>query len=306
MKILAVVLAAVAAVAAVAVAHPHRHVHHLDRLPPVKREANIADAVVYVPASVETAIVYELNGHQIGEDEVRQGIANGTLTWSDDGTLSSSVAAAAAHPTPAQGQGPKWADGVGPNQDPNENAISAKESPVNPHEPSSQAPQPSPTEYQPIDKDRKCPDCDKEFPNGKFSCDQFPSAYGAVHLPNEGLGGWTGIQDPLDRGSAGFDNIMTVPTGSCPDGTCCSPGRFCSYACPNPYLKLSFPKKQGKTLQSVGGLYCNNEGKLEMADGSLGKTLCGKGSVHMKVKVQNKLSQSVSICRTDYPGKHIG
>ena len=42
---------------------------------------------------------------------------------------------------------------------------------------------------------------------------------------------------------------------------------------------------------------------LEMADGSIGETLCGKGSDKMTVKVQNRLKNSVSFCRTDYPGK---
>jgi hypothetical protein len=134
-------------------------------------------------------------------------------------------------------------------------------------------------------------------------CSQFPYGYGAMPLNNEGLGGWSGIQDPVYRGADGFDNIRTVVKGSCSDGSCCTEGTYCSYGCPNPYLKLSFPKKQGKTGQTVGGLYCNDQGMLEMADGSIGKTLCGKGSNKMTVKVQNKLKKPVSICRTDYPGK---
>jgi hypothetical protein len=96
-----------------------------------------------------------------------------------------------------------------------------------------------------------------------------------------------------------------VPHGSCKDGSCCKPGTWCSYGCPNPYLKLSFPKTQGRTGQTIGGLYCNDNGMLEMADGSIGKTMCGRGSTEMTVKVHNKLSKSVSICRTDYPGKHM-
>jgi hypothetical protein len=165
------------------------------------------------------------------------------------------------------------------------------------------APPPSfPGAYEPLDKNGNCPDCEKEFRNDYYSCDQFPTGYGAIALHNEGLGGWTGIQDPVYRGVDGFDDIMTVPKDSCQDGSCCTKGRYCSYGCPNPYLKMSFPMKQGKTRQSVGGLYCNDNGKLEMADGSIGKTLCGKGSKHMKVLVQNKLRKPVSICRTDYPG----
>jgi hypothetical protein len=108
-------------------------------------------------------------------------------------------------------------------------------------------------------------------------CSQFPYGYGAMPVLHEGLGGWSGIQDPVYRAVDGFDDITTVVSGSCKDGSCCKKGTFCSYGCPNPYLKLSFPKTQGKTGQSVGGLYCNENNMLEMADGSIGKTLCGTG-----------------------------
>lgn len=155
-----------------------------------------------------------------------------------------------------------------------------------------------------VDKYGNCTSCEKPFPNGVIPCSQFPYGYGAMPLNNEGLGGWSGIQDPGYRGGDGFDDIRTVAKGSCSDGSCCARGTYCSYGCPNPYLKLSFPKKQGKTGQTVGGLYCNDHGMLEMADGSIGKTLCGKGSNKMAVKVHNKLSKPVSICRTDYPGEY--
>jgi hypothetical protein len=116
------------------------------------------------------------------------------------------------------------------------------------------------------------------------------------------LGGWSGIQDPQYRGGDGFDVITTVVKGLCSDGTCCTAGSFCSYGCPNPYLKASFPSMQGRTGQTVGGLYCNDGGFLEMADGAIAKSLCVPGSKSMGVKVQNKLKKTVSFCRTDYPG----
>lgn len=305
MKLLAGIFAAAALQVA---AQPHRHAHRHAPQGVVKREPDSVTNVVYVPGPVVTVVRYELNGHEISEAEVRQGIANGTFTWGDDGVLSSSAPPVAelAQATPAPEEPemqPQPNQDPVPSEAPPENTQPVETPSLTPSaQPEAAAPSSSPGSYQPVDQDGNCPDCDKPFPNGTISCDSFPTGYGAVHLSNEGLGGWTGIQDPVDTGANGFDNIMTVPKGSCDDGTCCTSGRFCSYACPNPYLKMSFPRKQGATGQSVGGLYCNNAGKLEMADGSIGNTLCGKGSSHMKVKVQNKLSKPVSICRTDYPG----
>jgi hypothetical protein len=302
MKLL--VIATLVAVTAPALAQPHHHSHSHLRRALTKRE--YVEPAVYLPAPVQTVIVYELDGRPISEDEVRQGLQNGTLVWGDDGNLSSSIATPSATPTPE----PVILD----EPEPTSASSSIKGSPVviiassssavPEQEPSSA---PTSTSDPPASEHSEysgpCPDCDREFPNGTYSCDVFPTGYGAVSLTNEGLGGWSGIQEPRYRQADGFDDIMTVPTGTCTDGICCTPGRYCSYGCPNPYLKMSFPKMQGKTKQSVGGLYCNENGKLEMADGSIGKTLCGKGSDHMTVKVQNKLSQSVSICRTDYPGR---
>jgi hypothetical protein len=119
-----------------------------------------------------------------------------------------------------------------------------------------------------------------------------------------GLGSWIGIQCPGYSGSDGYNDISTVPKGSCQDGSCCKSGSFCSYNCPPGYLKASWPELQGLDGQSLGGLYCNN-GELEMASGSIAKTLCVKGTDQVKVVVQNNLSGCASVCRTDYPGKYL-
>lgn len=285
---------------ALAKPHGHAHAHHA-------AVAKRAPSAVYVAGPVETVIVYELNGHSISEEDVRNGISNGTLTWGEDGTLSTSPAVAQTAALPAKSQSVEVNNVA---QDPEPVKQSEPESPAPAPEPTEQPAEqpaenneaPDPSSYHPVGDDGSCPDCDKPFPNRKFKCSEFPAGYGAFHLGNEGLGGWSGIQAPAKRDVAGFHDIMTVPTGSCPGGECCSPGRFCSYACPNPYLKMSFPKMQGAKKESVGGLFCNSNGMLEMADGSLAKTLCGKGSDHVKVIVQSKLSKPVSLCRTDYPG----
>lgn len=294
------IVLALAAAAAAAVAKPHGHAHrHID----AGKRANV---VVPAAAPVETVIVYELNGHLISEDDVRNGIANGTLSWGEDGILSSSIVAA---PTPAPTVETQSVD-TNNGQEP----APVQESPAPASAPApSQQPESSPSDtdnYSPVQDDGSCPDCDKEFPNGKLDCGSFPYGYGAIGVASEGLGQWTGLQAPangLDYGQSkrdvgSFFDIMTVPTGSCPDGSCCSPGRFCSYTCPNPYLKMAWPKAQGSRKESVGGLFCNKHNKLEMPDGSLAKTLCGRGSNRMKVQIQSKLSKPVSVCRTDYPG----
>ena len=296
---------AIAAAAATAVAKPHGHAHrHIDV---VKR----ADpAIPAVP--VETVVVYELNGHLISEEDVRNGIANGTLSWGEDGNLSSSIAVA---PTPAPTVETQSVDNNNgeepvPVQEPVPSAAVPDSNQQPESSPVEQGPAPDADHYSPVKDDGSCADCDKEFPNGKLDCNTFPFGYGAISVESEGLGHWSGVQAPANglaygqskRSVESFFDIMTVPTGSCPDGSCCSPGRFCSFTCPNPYLKMAWPKAQGSRKESVGGLFCNKNNKLEMPDGSLAKTLCGRGSNRMKVQILSKLSKPVSICRTDYPG----
>lgn len=318
-------IAIFAAAAAVTAAKPHQRIHRHAQA----HAARMArpDSALYAPASVETVIVYELDGRLISEEEARRGIANGTLRWGDDGILSSSNKLPVALPTTppvAQSSEAKEPMQKPPTttqvqrvetqvpapsiQEAPATAVPAPSSAPAPSQQETSAPAPAPDASPDdpndlVDDNGNCASCDKPFPNGVIPCSQFPYGYGAMPLNNEGLGGWSGIQDPVYRGADGFDNIRTVVKGSCSDGSCCTEGTYCSYGCPNPYLKLSFPKKQGKTGQTVGGLYCNDQGMLEMADGSIGKTLCGKGSNKMTVKVHSKLKKSVSICRTDYPGK---
>lgn len=315
-------IAIFAAAAAVVSAKPHQRIYRHAQA----HAARMArpDHALYAPAPVATVIVYELDGRLISEEEARQGVANGTLRWGDDGILSSSSRGPVALPTTPPASSTEVKEPVQKQPittqvqqvETQESTPAAKETTTAAAPTSSSVPtatqqsapaaQPDASPDDPndlVDSNGNCASCDKPFPNGVIPCSQFPYGYGAMPLNNEGLGGWSGIQDPGYRGGDGFDNIRTVVKGSCSDGSCCTEGTYCSYGCPNPYLKLSFPKKQGKTGQTVGGLYCNDQGMLEMADGSIGKTLCGKGSTKMTVKVQNKLKKPVSICRTDYPGK---
>ncbi|KAF2746254.1 glycoside hydrolase family 132 protein [Sporormia fimetaria CBS 119925] len=261
------------------------------------------------PAPEVTVVVYELNGQPISEAEVQQGIANGTLWWGEDGKLSTSTSSV---PTPTilpVDEGPAQNSGEQPGHIPNAEVpadvvpsstthSASTPSPPPQHEPNPEyeatpPSEPSGDEYAGIDK---------PFLDDKVPCNKFPEGYGAQAVGHAGLGGWIGIQAPGYAGANGFDDIMTVPHGSCSDGGCCTPKRFCSYSCPPGYLKTAWPEKQGVTKQSVGGLYCNANGKLEMPVGSIAKTLCVKGTEKVTIKVENKLSQVQSICRTDYPG----
>ncbi|KAI4952634.1 hypothetical protein J4E91_003106 [Alternaria rosae] len=235
----------------------HRHSHAHD---PVKR------GTIFAPAAIETHIVYWLDDHSIAEEEAREGIANGILMWGNDGVLSTSTSSPVALPTlPSVSK--QQVPAANPTQEPTPKMAAEYPEPV---APGPQKPAPSP-EMPPsvptpsltqdttpiqqsgtprpwiemVDKDGHCAECDKEFPNGKIRCTEFPYGYGALPIAHEGLGGWSGIQDPQYSGGDGFDDITTVPKGSCSDGTCCTSGSFCSYGCPNPYLKASFPSIQG-------------------------------------------------------------
>ncbi|CAG8907175.1 unnamed protein product [Penicillium egyptiacum] len=132
-----------------------------------------------------------------------------------------------------------------------------------------------------------------DFPDGEIDCGDFPSDYGAVPLDYLGLGGFSGIQyvtvlDDL------ISDIVTAVTGDK-----CHHGAMCSYACPPGYQKSQWPTTQGSTGQSVGGLQCKADNKLYLTNKDH-KQLCipGVGGVHVK----NKMSDSVAVCRTDYPG----
>ena len=139
---------------------------------------------------------------------------------------------------------------------------------------------------------------DRDFPDGEIDCTDFPSDYGPIEIDWMGIGGWSGIQYP----TYGGDFIINIDT-AVPGGKNCTANAMCSYACPPGYQKSQWPATQGSTGQSVGGLQCNQDGKLILTNPSLSKKLCvkGTGATH----VHNKLSKNAAICRTDYPGWYL-
>ncbi|KXJ95704.1 hypothetical protein Micbo1qcDRAFT_201061 [Microdochium bolleyi] len=137
---------------------------------------------------------------------------------------------------------------------------------------------------------------DSPFDSGKVPCSTFPSSYGAMPISWMGLGGWSGIQN-VPNYKIGDSAISFIETAIA--GMGCRSNAYCSYSCPPGYVKTQWPKSQGNTGQSIGGLYCNAQGMLELSRPEF-KTLCMKGVGG--VSVVSKLSKNVALCRTDYPG----
>lgn len=137
---------------------------------------------------------------------------------------------------------------------------------------------------------------DADFPDGELDCSSFPSQYGALALDYLGLGGWSGLQytpnfSLKDLAISFIETGVAAPSGQT---------GFYSYACPDGYIKSQWPSAQGNTGQSIGGLYCNSQGKLELTRGDVSKKLCEAGIPGITIK--NKMGSGTSVCRTDYPG----
>ncbi|KAG8626416.1 hypothetical protein KVT40_005361 [Elsinoe batatas] len=289
MKIEYVALAA----AGLASAHPHQHAHLHKHL---KRDPTPAVDVVTIPGP--TVVLYSLNGKAVSEDDVNEGIKNGTLVWADG-------APQIANPIkPVQPQAQQKKVQISePVATPAPTTTTSEAPPpppsTTPIAPVIQAPAPAPASSSTSWRDAT--GIDSDFPDGELDCSNFPSEYGALNLDWYKLGGWIGVQSPGIAHDGGYDNIETVLAESCDGENCCSEGMFCSYACPAGYQKTQWPALQGLTAQSVGGLLCQ-DGKLRLTNSALSKKLCMRGTDAVKVEVVNKLGQQVSVCRTDYPG----
>ncbi|KAL8778638.1 MAG: hypothetical protein Q9213_007328 [Squamulea squamosa] len=298
--------------------HHHRH-HHLDN------EKRSTEHVKVVTVPGPTIISYTLNGKTIQQDEVCKGLQNGTLRWADGSNDappcgSQQIAPlgpgheevgqpAVVDPLPLQDLKPafeafqKNPDRSSPQAAPSPSSTSFVKSAPSPESvfdsssSSSQGSNPNSdgsTDPKPSDQPEGT-GLDKDFPNGELDCSDFPSDYGPIEITWMGLGGWSGIQYPTIKDGSVVD-IVTGIAG----GKNCSSGALCSYACPPGYQKSQWPSTQGKVGQSVGGLQCNSDGKLELTNPELSKKLCMKGTG--ATKVQNRLNTNAAICRTDYPG----
>ncbi|KAL1890250.1 Sperm-associated antigen 4 protein [Sporothrix stenoceras] len=137
-----------------------------------------------------------------------------------------------------------------------------------------------------------------EFPSGKIPCSHFPSDYGAIAVDWVGLDGWASIQT-TGSWTPGvlISDIVEPVSGGCVSGS------FCSYACAPGQTKTQWPTtSQGATGQSIGGLWCNSDGYLELTNDNF-NTLCmdGLGGI----SVENQLSDVACVCGTNYPGNEM-
>ncbi|KAI9845015.1 MAG: hypothetical protein M1837_005159 [Sclerophora amabilis] len=313
MKISSVFIALATAGSLVA-AQPHRQRHHHSHVE--RREAK--------PAGGPTVIEYELNGKRISKEEVDKGIADGTLVWVD-GRPSAKAADAPAPKSPAAPTAPapvvspqvKQADAGENNYQPPSSSSAPNEAAYSPPaqqpSPDSSSSAPPPSGSSSSDSSSSSSDSsssgssggtselgggegvDRDFPDGEIDCSTFPSDYGAIPVKWEGLGGWSGVQSvTFNSAKSSIDDISTaIKGGGCTDGS------YCSYACPAGYQKSQWPKAQGSTAQSVGGLFCDG-GKLKLNSNIPTKKLCTKGAGG--VSIENNVDKPVAVCRTDYPG----
>jgi hypothetical protein len=253
------------AASSLANAHAHAHAHgHM----------HVHAKKDYIEEKVSVTVVEcWLGDHALPEDECNQGIKNGTLKWADNGKLVAPQTAKTTiyHSTTADAK-----------------IVAPSVKPV------------VPQVVQAYSNTGGGSGVNRDFPDGQIDCSTFPSDYGAVALDWLNLGGWAGVQKPNVIGVSGYNDIMSVTKAQCNNGNCCLEDSFCSYACPEGYLRYQWPSLQGATGQSVGGLYCNN-GKLHLSNPSV-KTLCAPGSTNINVYVKNTLDKNVAICRTNYPG----
>lgn len=119
------------------------------------------------------------------------------------------------------------------------------------------------------------------FQDGTIKCSDFPSGQGVISLPWIGLNGWASIMN--------FDGQTS---------TTCEDGFYCSYACQAGMSKTQWPDNQPSDGRSVGGLYCK-DGLLYRSN-TRSDYLCEWGS--NSANAVNNVDQSISLCRTDYPG----
>lgn len=271
-----------AAVATGVAAQPHAHGHghqHLHRHANRHAEIEKRDTVVVTEfVKGPTITEYVLDGKKVDEKKAKDGIKKGLYVVM--GTSTPTFVAPPPAISTSTAPGPKAKGGQF-----FEDKTSSSAPPPVPSEP----PKPKPSAPS------VAANIDADFPSGTISCDKLPTEYGPEPVPWENLGGWTTI---MSVGSwikgLSFDNIHQGK------GRGCKAGDMCSYACPPGYQKSQWPEgEQGATGQSVGGLFCNQDGKLELTRPSHPK-LCEKGAGG--VFVRNELTKNSAICRTDYPG----
>ncbi|KAL7942299.1 glycoside hydrolase family 132 protein [Trichoderma barbatum] len=292
-----------ATLAASVTAHSHHHHHHAKKDAAHKVEKRAPDVVTEVVVGA-TATVYQLDGKIVDPATAKAGLADGEYIVI--GETTPTFVPPPPPPPPTSTSTSTTTSGGMRAQFVEEHDSSSRSYPHPPpppptttaQPPASSAPPPPPK--APKKPAKPSPPSggtglDADFPSGKIPCSTFPSEYGAVALDWLGTGGWSGLQFVPGYSAASL-SISEIITGI--SGQDCADGAMCSYACPPGYQKTQWSSAQGATLQSVGGLYCNN-GFLELTRPDHPK-LCEPGAGGVFIK--NDLDESVCTCRTDYPG----
>ncbi|CAH0000956.1 unnamed protein product [Clonostachys byssicola] len=293
-------IAATLAVGASAAAHQHpgHQLYHAkkDIGSPVKREASVVQVLVE-----PTETVYLLGGTEIDGTKAKQGIADGKFIVVGESNPTAAPVTIAEQPTAsAAAKGGLFVEEVSSSS-----SISSSSSSS-----SSVAPLPTTTTViQSLTTSSAAPastssassspstgtGLTKTFQSNSVSCNSFPSDYGAIALPWLELDGWSGIQKLKKYNPSQLYNLVTGVKGES-----CETGGLCTYACPPGYFSTQYPlEDQQSDGTSIGGLYCNSNGKLELTNPDI-NVLCQKGEGGISVK--NELSKGVAVCQTMYPG----
>lgn len=292
-------LAASLAAGVTARQHQHQHLHKKHDASPVEKRAPDAVTVYEVGPTVT---LYELAGETLSEEEAQEGLADGlfvvvgesTPTYSPPPPPSSSEAPESTQAVAAQFFESKEASSSTPEPSPTPSPTTSSEAPPPPPETTTTASPPPSNGGGGGGGGGK--GLQAKFRNeDKHPCSKLPTDYGVVALDWLDIGGWAGIQGTPNYtpGDSSINYIETAVEGGC------QPGSFCSYACPAGYQKTQWPEAQGADLESIGGLWCNDDGFLELTRPEH-STLCEPGAGG--VWVQNDLDDISCICRTDYPG----
>ncbi|KAK4230765.1 putative septation protein SUN4 precursor [Podospora fimiseda] len=283
--------AVTAALVAGAVAQPHNHGHsHLHRHAKKHNEVEKRDKVTITQIVPEVVVKYVLDGEPVSPEEAEEGIKGGqfVIVGSSKPTFSAPPPAIKTSIAPPE-KGGQFFEKSTTTSAPTTTSTPEPE----PTTSTSEAPAPSvKSKPKPVIGGTGL---DSDFPSGEVPCGEVPTSYGPIKIDWLPTNGWTTLA-AIGKWMKGVavDNIHTPITGTC------SPGMMCSYACPPGYQKTQWPEnEQGATGQSVGGLWCNADGFLELTRPQYTK-LCepGVGGVF----VRNELGSNAAVCRTDYPG----
>lgn len=142
------------------------------------------------------------------------------------------------------------------------------------------------------------------FVDGTVSCGSPPVQFGADPNAVQYLGGDGWLNSQVGRmtpnGIAGLANAKGCQQASSDEQIV-----MCQYNCPAGYVSNQFSNTarwQGINGESVGGLRCGTDNMLYRVRQDV-DTICEAESEKVTVEVENRFSQDLYVCKTNYPGK---